>query len=139
MAEELIIDASVAAKWFFAEELSDKARRLLDDSVLKVAPELVLIELATPVWRRLRRGEIDRDVALRICAEFDDIFAELIPVRALAARASEIMIDLVHPVYDCLYLALAERRRKPLVTADRRLIEAAKRLDGVDVVHLADV
>lgn len=28
--------------------------------------------------------------------------------------------ELDHPVYDCLYLALVEREKRPLVTADRR-------------------
>jgi predicted nucleic acid-binding protein len=37
-------------------------------------------------------------------------------------RALAIAIELRHPVYDCFYLALAERNTSPLVTADERLI-----------------
>jgi predicted nucleic acid-binding protein len=40
----------------------------------------------------------------------------------LASRAFEIAAELRHPVYDCFYLALAEREEASLVTADRRLI-----------------
>jgi predicted nucleic acid-binding protein len=41
-------------------------------------------------------------------------------------------IRLKHPIYDCFYLALAERERCALVTADARLI-AAKGLKNVEV------
>ena len=35
-------------------------------------------------------------------------------------------LELGHPVYDCFYLALAERRRTQLVTADSRLLTRLK-------------
>ncbi len=57
----------------------------------------------------------------------------------LARTALAIAIELDHPVYDCIYLALARRRGAPLVTLDRRL---TARLAGTryrdDAVHLAD-
>jgi predicted nucleic acid-binding protein len=49
-------------------------------------------------------------------------FEELVPVSVLRDRALAIAIELRHPVYDCFYLALAERSTAPLVTADERLI-----------------
>jgi predicted nucleic acid-binding protein len=52
---------------------------------------------------------------------------ELWPTVWLAKRAFEIASELRHPVYDCFYLALAEREDAALVTADRRLI---RRLAG---------
>ena len=36
--------------------------------------------------------------------------------------ALAIAIELRHPVYQCFYLALAERNTSPLVTADEQLI-----------------
>jgi predicted nucleic acid-binding protein len=42
-------------------------------------------------------------------------------------------IRLKHPIYDCFYLALAERKRCALVTADARLIAAAKGIRNVEV------
>ena len=55
--------------------------------------------------------------------------------RALAiAAASD------HPIYDCIYLAVAEDRQLPLVTADGRFIRAVRRanLTFVNVRPLAD-
>jgi predicted nucleic acid-binding protein len=46
----------------------------------------------------------------------------LVAMPALARKASDLAQELDHPVYDCFYLALAEREGVPLVTADVRLI-----------------
>ena len=35
----------------------------------------------------------------------------------------DLALKLRHPVYDCLYVALAERQDAPLVTDDARLLE----------------
>jgi predicted nucleic acid-binding protein len=42
-------------------------------------------------------------------------------------------MELDHPVYDCFYLALAERERAPLISADKRLLAAAQRSKAIEV------
>jgi predicted nucleic acid-binding protein len=61
--------------------------------------------------------------------------------RELLDRALQIALDLKHPVYDFVYLALAERSKIPLVTADRRLVSAVnkRRSLGIRAVFLADL
>jgi predicted nucleic acid-binding protein len=59
----------------------------------------------------------------------------LVPTAPLRARALDLALRRDHPVYDCLYVALAQREGLPLLTADRRLAErfrddAAVRLLG---------
>ena len=54
-------------------------------------------------------------------------FEALIAAEALCVRALALAIDLRHPVYDCFYLALAERENAPLATADEGLIAAARK------------
>ena len=44
------------------------------------------------------------------------------------AAALEIASELTHPVYDCLYLALALREEIRVITADRRFFSAASRV-----------
>jgi predicted nucleic acid-binding protein len=41
-----------------------------------------------------------------------------------------------HPVYDCVYLALAEREHAPFVTADHRLLRRSLRKVDVTIVDL---
>jgi predicted nucleic acid-binding protein len=59
--------------------------------------------------------------------------------RDLLTPALELSLELRHPVYDCLYLALAQRRGVPLVTADERLISALRRrrIPSLTVISLA--
>ena len=50
------------------------------------------------------------------------------PDRQLQAEALALACHLDHPVYDCLYLALARREAAVLVTADQRLQQLATRV-----------
>jgi len=52
----LVVDASVAIKWFVAEPLSTEARRILDDyqagTLSLVAPDLINAEFGNIVWKK---------------------------------------------------------------------------------------
>ena len=58
----ITVDASVALKWVIEEPDSDAARKLLAEDVL-VAPDLLYIECANSLWRKVRRAQLDRDEA----------------------------------------------------------------------------
>lgn len=51
----------------------------------------------------------------------------LTPCSGLLEAALTLSTQLRHPVYDCLYLALALRRNLPVITADRRFALAVGR------------
>ena len=50
------------------------------------------------------------------------------PDRHPQAEALALACHLDHPVYDCLYLALARREAALLLTADQRLLQLAARV-----------
>ncbi|MBV8455806.1 MAG: type II toxin-antitoxin system VapC family toxin [Acetobacteraceae bacterium] len=52
-----------------------------------------------------------------IAANLPRFFDALVSASMLARRATAIAGQLDHPVYDCLYLALAEAEQTELVTA----------------------
>jgi predicted nucleic acid-binding protein len=128
----IVVDASVAAQWVLDEPGTIRARALEKDEQL-IAPSLISTELGNALWKAVRRGDFERAEALAAMSAVLLPFEVLIPVEDLRNRALEIAIELDHPIYDCFYLALAERERCPLVTADKRLMAAAKRLKGVEV------
>jgi predicted nucleic acid-binding protein len=127
----MVVDASVAVKWVISEPDSGAAVALRGTDTL-IAPSLVIAEIGNALWKRVIRGDVDRSdasAALQIAvAHFDSI----VSVDQLAARAMELAVDLRHPIYDCLYLALAERERVPIVSADARLLSAAKRTGTIE-------
>jgi predicted nucleic acid-binding protein len=119
----MLIDASVALKLFLEEDDSSAAQLLLEQAALE-APELILAEVANGLWKAHRRGTLSAELYARDVATLVEIFETFHPMAPLTARAAEIAMRLDHPAYDCIYLACAERVESPLVTADRRLLQA---------------
>lgn len=135
-----VVDASVAVKWFFAKEPhAAEALALVRDDPALIAPDLVIAETCNAAWKWLRLGRIAATELDEIAASLPRYFSEFTAAAILAPRAVAIAAALAHPVYDCLYLALAELRQLPLITADARLLA---RLAGspwsASAVHLAD-
>ena len=51
------------------------------------------------------------------------LFTRLVPLQELQDQALDLALRRDHPAYDCFYVALAERKAAPLLTADRRLAQ----------------
>ncbi len=114
-----IVDTSVAVKWAVAEEGAELAAPFFGGDV--VAPDLLRSELGNALWKKVTRQEIG---ALQATAAFAEIEAVLpfLPTDALGGRALAIALELRHPVYDCVYLALSEATGMRILTADRKLM-----------------
>jgi predicted nucleic acid-binding protein len=115
------IDASVAVKWFIDEPGTDTAIRLLEGDDQLIAPEFIISEVANAAWRRFASGDIDREQARAIPQALMQVLSDVIPVRELIDDAMDIAFTEEHPVYDCIYLALARQRNSALATADLQL------------------
>jgi predicted nucleic acid-binding protein len=127
----VVVDASVALKWYVQEEDSERALALLASGERLIAPDLIVAELCNGAWRLIRRGELRPEQLAIIARGIPDAFAALYGSALLAARASAIALEMDHPVYDCFYLALSEAQNAPLVSADGRLIvKATERLSA---------
>ena len=118
----IVVDASVALRWCFQLNGSDRAEDLLRSDDRLIAPDLVIAEITNAAWKFVIFDRLPADFAISAVREVVKAFEELVPTSALKDRALAIAIALRHPAYDCFYLALAERSASPLVTADNRLI-----------------
>lgn len=116
-----VVDASVAVKWFIAGEPGhDAARELLEHDPVLLAPDLLLVEAANVAWRKVRLGELSEGQATSMVAALGSGDISLVASSGLVLKALSLTTELEHPVYDCLYLALALDRQTTLVTADER-------------------
>ena len=77
--------------------------------------------------KKVRRDELSNEEALLAARLLQSAEIELSPTRLLLEPATRIAIDLDHPAYECLYLALAAERDCELVTADERLFHKLDR------------
>ena len=105
----MVIDASVAVKWFLPEQDSENALLLAANHQLR-APPLLMAEVGNAIWKKLRHGElIEKLDAFARHADLGQV-VEIVEGRTseLAVRALELALMLDHAIYDCVYLALAE-------------------------------
>lgn len=101
-----VVDASVAMKWFIDEEDADKAELLLRSREL-IAPAIILGEVGNGLWSKRSTSNIDRDLGRNLIGELPQLLKEIVPIEGLMRDAMQFAFDLDHPIYDCVYLALA--------------------------------
>jgi predicted nucleic acid-binding protein len=86
-----------------------------------LSPDVFLVEAAHALTRAQRQGRVtDQEVGLFL----DDLLTSLPQLHAyppLLPRAIETSVQARHNVYDCLYVALAEREGCEVLTADDRM------------------
>lgn len=128
-----VVDANVAIKWFIPEVLSNHAENILSSEQDLIAPDFLLIEVSNVLWKKVLRNEIQSKEAHYILQQLRSGFLDLIPIDRLVERGLEIGVALSHPVYDCLYLALAEKENVKVITADEKFITCCK---GTEWEHL---
>jgi predicted nucleic acid-binding protein len=121
-----VLDASVALKTVLIEPDSAKAKQLRDDFQKRLheflAPDVFEIEIAHALTRAERQGRIPVGQAIILWSDVLSTRPDFHPYSALTPRAIDISSAMRVGVYDCLYVALAEREGCELVTADDKLV-----------------
>ncbi len=136
----LVVDASVAAKWFADEQLAGEALSILAPFNQLHAPDFLFLEIDSIISKWIRRGIITE-------AEGNDTRAAIrqVPIityhfESYQDSAYYIAVKTHRSVYDCLYIALAAFLGGQMVTADRRLYNGLSGGPfGRNIVWLEDV
>lgn len=123
----LVVDASVAVKWFLPEPHDQAALRLWNEPHEIHAPDLLYPEVGNALWKRVQRGEMAGEQAATTLTALTDLPLDIHPARPLIPLAFEIAWRARRSVYDSLYLALAVFIDCPVVTADRAFHDAIRR------------
>jgi predicted nucleic acid-binding protein len=93
------------------------------------APELIRLEVLAAFTRRVRREESTVEEARSRRQDWlrhlHEGVVALIPESEVLQDATELSLQVRHPLQDCLYLAVALRFNAPLVTADKSFQERA--------------
>ncbi len=123
-----VLDSNIALKWVLPEADSDKARILRVEFQNQIhellAPDVFPVEIAHGLAKAERRGIIPVGDADRLLANVLATPPRFLPYLLLLKRALEIASRARVGVYDCLYVAHAEREVCKLLTADDRLVRA---------------
>jgi predicted nucleic acid-binding protein len=132
----LVLDSSVAIKWFLPEADSDAATALLREEHQYLAPDLLFVELGNIVWKRVRRQELSAADGQRLTRDLCAIAVDAVPSRALLDDALPLALATGRTVYDALYLALAIRLETQVITADARFHSAVAAIPAM-APHIA--
>jgi predicted nucleic acid-binding protein len=126
--DNLVIDSSVAVKWFVVEPYSTEARRILDDyqnGLLSfLAPDLNKAEFGNIIWKKHLFQGLAASDAQDILDRFQQLRFTFTPTAELLEDAYKIAVTHRRTVYDALYLALGVREGCQVVTADEKLVNA---------------
>jgi predicted nucleic acid-binding protein len=121
-----VVDASVALKWYFPENHTEEAERLLKPGNELFAPDLLLSEIGNILWKRVTGSECSRNKAFTILRELQSHFLQIWEVVILSDEAFDIACRTKRSFYDSLYMALAVKTDCQMVTADLKLYNALK-------------
>lgn len=131
---DLVVDASVAIKWFLPEIHGEAALRLLEGQYALRVPDLIFSEFGNVLWKRFRKGQISRKEAIVIIEALLALPLQVESSQSLIPAALEIACSAHRTVYDSLYLAVAIAHQCRVVTADSKLHNALKK--GALSAHL---
>jgi predicted nucleic acid-binding protein len=128
----IIVDASVAVKWYFPEAGSNDAISILDNQIDDlIAPEIFAIEVNAAL---VRKGNMDKPQSEGIRLMITDFEQKLADkdIRLVRtdisslATAANLAINIGHPLKDCIYLTLAMVLECELLTCDVKFADKAK-------------
>lgn len=119
--KDIVVDASVAAKWFLEEVHSEAARKVLDENYMLHIPDFFFIEMDNILWKRTSRKDIKLEDAQDIRKAIRKFPLNVHVSTPILDAAFELAIKCGLSVYDCLYVSLAVLLNARVVTADRKL------------------
>ncbi len=119
-----VVDTSVGIKWFVPEVLTPEALMFRHVGHDLHVPAFFGVEIANVVWKKLRRGELNRTDANDIVMQLPILPLTRHPESSLLAAALDLADQAQRSVYDCLYLALPKQLGGVMITADEKLVNS---------------
>jgi predicted nucleic acid-binding protein len=118
----IVVDSSIALQWVLPEAGASVAEELFGNPDL-LAPDILLMEAANVLAKKVRAGNSTMDGALTGLVLIRDTVARLVSSIELAPEALRLSAELSHPAYDCCFLACALQSGATLATRDQPFID----------------
>src|SRR5712692_661919 len=124
-----VVDTNIVLKLYFEQDGSDKARALFalldsDGDKLFYVPDLFYAECTNAFSNYVRLGTYTAMEARADLAQLLALRLHVVPTADLAAQALDIALKHGVSGYDACYVALADRIKAPLITADEKLVRS---------------
>ncbi len=128
----VVVEPSVAIKWFVEEPLRPQARSLLVNRHELIAPDILIAGVADLAWKKMTSGEIAAEQAEPIVRNIalPSFISAFVESPRLRNRAFALAMQCGWPVHYCFYAACAEAACAPLVSTDVAFLQAL-RTEGI--------
>ena len=103
----MVVDASVAVKWFVDEPGRAAAMRVINSGDSLIAPDLVIWEVLNVLRRKHRQKLVSEPQIIDAGGSILACFSELMQAGVIAGQTLSLSLELNHSIYDCSYLACA--------------------------------
>lgn len=123
----LVVDASVAVKWFLLEPGTKEALALQDGPDRIYAPDLLKIEVGNNLLRGMRRRALTSAEVDLAMTRLAPPMVDLVEVGKLIDGAFAIASQYGGSLYDATYVALARNMSAQLVTADLQMMAVTRK------------
>ncbi len=114
---KVVVDATVVMKWYFPEIYSKESLELLDKFEVCTV-DVVVSQVATALWKRVRTGEVKAHESKRIVKNLVRLPIKFAPADSLAHNAMELSSYSTRTFNESLFFVLALQEKTKLVTAD---------------------
>lgn len=127
----IVVDASLAVKWFLPEPGADAAAQVLLGDQEIIGPDMLVVEVNATLVRGANMVKANRQEAESAIRRFQKMLeSNVVQLFRSTTRniehSANLALDLGHPLKDCIYLVLAKELDCELVTCDARFAAKAK-------------
>ncbi len=129
-----VIDTSALVKLVIPEDYSDIVSDIAElyraSRIRLVAPDFVLLECASVLWKYARRDNAPISDVISAIETLKSLDLQLVPLDELIEDALRFALDVGIAVYDAVFCVTARRNQSEMITADIRLVNS---LAGSDI------
>ena len=138
--DKIVVDSSVAIKWFIPQEYSSEANKILNSyqqgQVILLAPDLIYAEVGNIIWKMERFQVLESVDAQAVLDLFEQMQFNIVTSKQLLKSAYRFATNHQRSVYDSLYVVLSIRENCKFVTADSKLYNAVcKQVKNIRLVQ----
>ncbi|MCX6698484.1 MAG: type II toxin-antitoxin system VapC family toxin [Methanomicrobiales archaeon] len=136
MHDSVILDSSVIAPIFFAEERTRQVMAMLEEKQF-ITVDIAVAEVTNVAWKRCMFFHEDQEItkeALDNCITFINDVCDVMLTKDLCSNAFLLATKYSITAYEALFVAAAQKRTEPLLTLDAKLYQKIKNTENVSLI-----
>jgi len=127
----LVLDTSAAANIVLNTAQGVQLAEVVERADWVIAPSLFHSEMGNTLWKTVRFGSLSQEEAVGLYDDAVALVDDFVADQPLVIQATAAGLQHGHPVYDMMFVVLAQRYGCKLLTVDQKLQALIKRIDPV--------